>query len=249
MSDTENHISELTEICRKRLISIYSDKMPEFVRSRVEKETAFIADGGYAEIFIALRKVVMKSKTNGYPTYARGYTAQSPVAFLTGISDSDIALRENFAFTLPKETPVDLQIVFSGNYRETAKKDFAEIIGKERILDIFEKTGLAKDIGSYGILPKGTEKKTPFRVSILGNQKLTLLYLLKKETGVEKVPTSSTDTETETLFKKVAESLSPFLRTDSYLKIIYQLAWFKAHFPEKYEECEVYTCLQMKNMV
>ena len=78
---------ELSSICRNRAHDMYGDKLPEFVKKRLEKELDAIISGDHSVHYMFAQKLVKYSEDNGYHVIARGSVGASLAAFLSGITE------------------------------------------------------------------------------------------------------------------------------------------------------------------
>jgi len=84
IENAENIIKEETYANAKKK---YGDPLPEPVYQRIERELKSIIDNGYAVLYLIAKKLVEKSKSDGYVVGSRGSVGSSFVATMLGITE------------------------------------------------------------------------------------------------------------------------------------------------------------------
>ncbi len=83
----ENSEETLRKICHDKAHSMYGDKLPAIVETRLEKELNSIIENGYSVMYIIAQKLVWKSNEDGYLVGSRGSVGSSFVATMAGITE------------------------------------------------------------------------------------------------------------------------------------------------------------------
>ncbi len=78
---------EVRNISMKRAKEIYGEPLPDLIDKRLEKELDAIIGHGYAVLYLIAKKIVDKSKKDGYVVGSRGSVGSSLVAHLLGITE------------------------------------------------------------------------------------------------------------------------------------------------------------------
>ncbi len=77
----------LTKLTWNRAHSLYGEKLPENIESRIAYELNSITQHGFSELYLIAFELVKKSNSDGYLVGSRGSVGSSLVAFLTGITE------------------------------------------------------------------------------------------------------------------------------------------------------------------
>lgn len=83
----EGSEEKLKNICDRRVVELYGDPLPEYVRERYDKELSSILKNDYAMLYIVAQMLVEYSERHGYHVGSRGSVGSSLTAFLTGTSE------------------------------------------------------------------------------------------------------------------------------------------------------------------
>ncbi len=83
----ENSDSDLRKMCFDKAHSMYGDKLPDIVESRLTKELDSIINNGYSVMYIIAQRLVSKSNEDGYLVGSRGSVGSSFAATMAGITE------------------------------------------------------------------------------------------------------------------------------------------------------------------
>ncbi len=83
----ENSDKELEDACYATARSMYGEKLPEIVKTRLDKELHSIISNGYSVMYIIAKRLVQDSMEHGYLVGSRGSVGSSLAATFGGISE------------------------------------------------------------------------------------------------------------------------------------------------------------------
>ncbi|MDD6058693.1 MAG: PolC-type DNA polymerase III, partial [Clostridiales bacterium] len=83
----ENSDQMLRDICHTKARSLYGERLPPIVESRLNRELNSIIENGYAVMYIIAQKLVWKSNEDGYLVGSRGSVGSSFAATMAGITE------------------------------------------------------------------------------------------------------------------------------------------------------------------
>lgn len=78
---------QVRNIAMNKALELYGSPLPELIEKRLNKELDAIINHGYAVLYLIAKKMVDKSKEDGYVVGSRGSVGSSFVAFLMGITE------------------------------------------------------------------------------------------------------------------------------------------------------------------
>jgi len=83
----ENAEEDLRNMCYDKAHSMYGNPLPEYVKTRLDKELNSIIGNGYAALYIMAQRLVKHSNDDGYLVGSRGSVGSSFVATMSGITE------------------------------------------------------------------------------------------------------------------------------------------------------------------
>ena len=160
---------EIREESEKRAAELFGDSLPEEVSERFDWELKALSDPESATIFLICKKLVEKSREDGYPVGTRETLGASLVAFLLGITEIN-PLKDSF--NIPAETffgidgkkSFDINFNFASSYKWKAIDHLCGLFGTERVV-LTESSNPGTEPYGVIILPEGAdiEKFTALR--------------------------------------------------------------------------------------
>ena len=162
----------LKEICYNKVYELYGKKLPKEIKDRLDLELNSIINNHFETIYLICRELVKYSNKLGYETGFRSSIGNSLVAYLLGITNIN-----------PIQYNLPFEIFASKNY------------DKEPKINLYFSSKIQSKIVRYL-----QERYGKTKVNILGNDDITILHELEKETNTSSKNIKLDDKETLKMF-------------------------------------------------
>lgn len=155
LSDGKTPQEALTHLTWNGARQIFSDGIPEKIKSNIEYELKFIADANYAEYFLTVYDIVRYAREQKILCQGRGSAANSTVCYCLGITSVDPSkfdlLFERFISSARNEPP-DIDVDFEHERREEVIQYIYNKYGRHRSAVVATVTqlhhkGAIRDVG------------------------------------------------------------------------------------------------------